>query len=87
MRKSRSSARPPTTPVVRRDSTPPTSGKPGGKVVTLPPQANRLFQQGNDCYDRAAFAEAITYYQQAIQVAPRESVIHCNLGSAYWAMG
>ncbi|MBF0159438.1 MAG: tetratricopeptide repeat protein [Magnetococcales bacterium] len=78
MKKTRTQTRPPVA-AVRRDSSP--------KTDVPSQQANQLFLQGNGHYDRAAFAEAIACYQQAVQLAPRSDVIYCNLGSAYWAIG
>ncbi|MBF0125133.1 MAG: tetratricopeptide repeat protein, partial [Magnetococcales bacterium] len=70
-----------------RPSVRPPSRAPAAAAPRAIDQANQLFQQGNDCYGRAAFADAIAYYQQALRLVPRADTIYCNLGSAYWASG
>jgi hypothetical protein len=46
-----------------------------------------LNSQGNDAYDRSDWANAASYYTQALQKAPSDPVIRTSLGNAQGYMG
>ncbi len=56
-------------------------------AVEPAPAAEQLFRQGVAAHRRGAYAEAVTYYRQALARRPDDAELHNNLGTAYRSMG
>jgi tetratricopeptide (TPR) repeat protein len=43
-------------------------------------------EQGNDLYDSGRYDEAVEGYKKAIEVDPKDAVLHSNMAAAYWKL-
>ncbi|WP_147296588.1 tetratricopeptide repeat protein [Flagellimonas nanhaiensis] len=50
-------------------------------------RATELNQTGTDLFSQAKYQEALGYYQQALALNPKDSVISFNLGNALFSLG
>ena len=55
---------------------------PGGAVSTG--SISDLVQRGNRAYDEGKFADAIRYYEQALELNPNMVGVLVDLGTSYW---
>jgi len=46
----------------------------------------QLLAQGNDCFGRGQYAQAISYYQEAVTLKPRSADAHNNLGAVLYKL-
>jgi tetratricopeptide (TPR) repeat protein len=58
-----------------------------GAAALPEPDAARLFQQGNEAYERGDFAAAVTSYRQILEGGREIASLHYNLGNAYLKIG
>lgn len=56
-------------------------------VTKNPNDATSLANLGNVYYDGEQYAEAIKYYQRALDFEPNNADVRTDLGTAYWYLG
>jgi cytochrome c-type biogenesis protein CcmH/NrfG len=57
------------------------------RLKTTPNDPALLAQIGNAYYDAQIYPDAVGYYGRALELAPKNSSVRTDLGTAYWYMG